>query len=101
MSDFNSYTARRVEQVRFFNIGASSSFVFEACRKMRVSLTSGSFEVSDKEANKATLSKVGDAIELEASDGSVLSEVYITSVGASSGLVVFYGGDYKAVVKGK
>lgn len=100
MSNLDSNSGIRLDSVLFLQMGASENKTIQRARKISIKLVAGSMDVFDKNQSKATFSKAGDELILEARSGFVLNDTQIATSTSSSVLVVVNGGEIIDTPKG-
>ena len=93
-------SALRYDNVYFLQMGASEDKTIIGASKISIKLVAGSMEVYDKNKSKATFSKAGDELVLEARSGFAINDTQIATSTSSSVLVVVNGGEIIDTPKG-
>ena len=100
MSNLDSNSGIRFDNVFFLQMGSSQDKTISRATKISVKLIAGSVDIFDKNKSKVTFSKAGDELVLEARSGFALNETQIASGASSSVLVVVNGGEISNTPKG-
>jgi hypothetical protein len=94
------YTGLRVDSFKFLTIG-NQTFAFNACRKVEITLVSGTADIYDGEESKLSLTNVGDVFSVEARQGFLLPQFKVSLGLNSTANIVFYQGEASETPKGK
>ncbi len=94
------YTGLRVDSFKFLTIG-NQTFTFSACRKVEITLVSGTADIYDGEESKLSLSSVGGVFSVEARQGFLLPDFKVSLGLNSSANIVFYQGEANQSPKGR